>query len=360
MKYKSDWPEAKERLAALWQHEVLDRPCLAIQAPLRKEGPAAEPQPTSDEARWTDPAYLTAIAKHRIENTWWGGEAIPSFLIQAGWLLCLGGTPRFSRETIWYDKRDVSLNQPSAFRQRPDDQWAKRYQKAIAAMADLAGYDDFLVGAPGSLPANDLMSMQMGTENFLIAMLDEPEWVAEAIQNGAKDLIAACSQIQEDVRSRHEFWYGNAGWMPFWAPDPFVSTQSDVSCMLSPEMFKRFILPEIDLHGQIYGALWYHLDGRDAKQHLPCLLSLPYLRVIQYVPTPAEPPNGIGHLDLYRAIQKAGKIVHIDVPWQQVEPLLRALDPSRLLMQTTCDSVETGERLLQQSAAWARRGFAQR
>jgi hypothetical protein len=46
---------------------------------------------------------------------------------------------------------------------------------------------------------------------------------------------------------------------------------------------------------EAYGALWYHLDGGDARQHLPRLLSLPYLRVVQYTPAPCEPPNGPGH-----------------------------------------------------------------
>ena len=64
--------------------------------------------------------------------------------------------------------------------------------------------------------------------------------------------------------------------------------------MLSPAMFDRFVVPELDVYGEDHGALWYHLDGGDARQHLPRLLSLPYLRVVQYVPAPFEPPNGPG------------------------------------------------------------------
>jgi hypothetical protein len=123
--------------------------------------------------------------------------------------------------------------------------------------------------------------------------------------------------------------------------------------MLSPEMFDRFVVPELDIHGGEHGALWYHLDGGNARQHLPRLLSLPYLRVVQYVPAPGEPPNGPGHLEMYRRIQEAGRIVHIHLPCGNIEPLLRELDPGLLMLQTRCPSREEGERVLEQSARWA-------
>lgn len=353
MKYKENWPEAQKRLTALWQGELIDRPCIAVRAPAKCEKSAPPPKPSSAEARWLDPFYISEAARYQITHTWWGGEAIPSYLLQAAWVLCLGGNPIFTPETIWYEKRSVNFMEESPFRMSKDDYWVMRYEKALFALADLAGWDDFLVGSPGSLPANDLLSMQMGTENYLLALLDEPVWMAKALNDGAQNLLTVRRELQIKLQRKHAYWYGNAGWMPFWAPEPYISTQSDVSCLLSPELFDQFVLPEIDLYGQLYGALWYHLDGHDAAQHLPRLLTLPYLRVIQYVPTPSEPPNGINHLDLYKAIQKAGKIVHIDTQWQQVEPLLKALDPNKLFIQTYCDSIELGEQLLKHSAIWA-------
>jgi hypothetical protein len=56
---------------------------------------------------------------------------------------------------------------------------------------------------------------------------------------------------------------------------------------------------------------------------------------------------------MYRQIQAAGRIVHIQLPAQNVEPLLRELDPARLMLQTDCASRDEGERLLEQCAAWA-------
>lgn len=354
MRYKADWSEAQRRLTALWHRERLDRPCVAVRAPQPVENAPLVQEPVDDEARWLDPIYRMAVARRELENTWWGGEAVPSCLQLAGWVICLGGAPRFARETIWFETRQVDFDQPSPFQHEMDSEWLHKYRTLLHVLCTAAGRDDFLIGQPCILPACDLLAMHMGTEAFLLALTDHPEWMAAAILTGARDQLRACQDLQALVRAcGHEYWYGNAGWMAFWAPEPYIGTQSDVSCMLSPEMFDRFVVPELDVYGEEFGALWYHLDGGNARQHLPRLLSLPYLRVIQYVPAPCEPPNGPDHLEMYRCIQSAGRIVHIELPWQHVEPLVRELDPALLMLDTWCPSREEGEQLLARCVKWA-------
>ncbi len=358
MRYKPDWPEAQRRLTALWHREQQDRPCIAVHASEEVTEPTPVPEPSDDEARWMDPVYRVALARRQLEGTWWGGEAVPSDLQMAGWVNCLGGVPRFVPDTIWFETLEVDYDKPSPFRHNPDNLWTAKYRMLLSAVCEASGRDGFLVGCPLHLPANDLLSMHMGTQEFLMALVDHPTWMADAILTGARDLVGWRKEMQELMRCHgHEFWYGNAGWMPFWAPRPFNSAQSDVSCMLSPEMFERFVVPELDENGEEHGAMWYHLDGGDAKQHLPRLWSLPYMRVIQYVPTPSEPPNGPGHLEMYRYIQSAGKIVHVQLPTAHVEPLVRELDPALLMLDTHVASRADGERLLEESIGWAGRGI---
>jgi len=353
MLYKNDWPDAQRRLTALWHGEMLDRPCMCVVAPLPGAHlPPPPAPPANDEARWLDPAYVVPAAVRTIAGTWWGGEAVPSMLLMAGWVNCLGGTPRFAPEPIWVEHREVNFDRPSPFRHSPADMWAVKFRAVLEALCAAAGCEDFLVGEPCILPASDLLAQELGVEAFMLALVDRPEWMARAILDGARDQLAAQHAYQALIRQRHAFWYGNAGWMPFWAPQPYNTSQSDVSCMLSPAMYRRFILPELEIIGQDHGALWYHLDGGDARQHLPTLLSLPYLRVLQYTPAPCEPPNGPFHLDMYRMIQAAGKIIHIELPAENVEPLVRELNPALLILQVYCARPEHGERLLAASRKW--------
>jgi len=345
MKYKPDWAEARERLTALWNHETLDRPCIAVIAPNGKKTPAPE-LPANLEDIWLNIEWVKKAYLAKLENTWWGGEAIPSYLTMGGWVLCLGGTPKFAQDTIWFEHVNIDFNGPSPFYYKDGDPWVEKYMALYNVIVEMAGKDDFLVGKPSNLPANDLFSMFMGTEEFLFSLIDHPEWMRNAIIKGAQEQLKLCRKIEKNICEKHDFWYGHGGWMCFWAPQPFTSTQSDVSCMLSPEMFEEFIMPEMDTLGQAYGALWYHLDGGNARQHLPRLLSLPYLKVLQYVPAPCEPANGPEHLDFYRTIQAAGKIVHIGVPKENVLPLVKSLDTSLLMLDVTCNSVEEGQALL--------------
>ena len=229
MKYKSDWPEAQRRLTALWRGERLERPCMSILAPQHIEDATVVPEPVDDEARWLDPGYVVPAFRRQLETTWWGGEAIPSVLLLAGWVIGLGGTPRFAPDTIWFETRHVDFDGPSPFRHDPDSIWVSKHRALLLAVCKEAGCNDFLVGTSVGLPANDLLSIQMGPESFMLALLDHPEWMAEAILTGAHDKLGALRQGQSFVREAgHEFWYGNAGWMPFWAPEPYITLQSDV------------------------------------------------------------------------------------------------------------------------------------
>jgi len=352
VRYKDDWPDAKGRLTALWEGRRTDRPCIAVTAP-SGENVTAPPMPDAPEARWLDADWIVASAWARQVNTWWGGESIPSSLLQAGWCVCFDGTPRFDANTIWFETMTFDFDRPPALGFDPDGTWPQRHEAVYLAMAKAAGSDEFLLGRPCLLPANDLLSMLMGTEAFLVALIDQPEWIAEALARGGAAQVAARRYYRDLVAGRHAFWYGNAGWMPFWAPQPYVSTQSDVSCMLSPEMFDRFVLPELQLCAGLHDALWYHLDGGDARQHLPRLLSLDALRVLQYTPAPCEPPNGPEHLAFYRQVQAAGKIVHIELPAANVQPLVEALDPTLLMLNTSCASVREGRELLAAAKRWA-------
>ncbi len=345
MKYKPDWDEAKARLTALWNGETLDRACLSVTAPSGKRRTA--PAPRDAEAKWLDPDTVIPTGLAGIENQWWGGESIPSYLLMAGWMVNFDAPPHFDWNTIWFDPvTDVDYDSPPDFKINPANPWIRRHADLYVKAAEAAGWDDFLVGQPCILPASDQLAAHLGTDRYLEAMALHPDWIDQALRQMTAALRGERRRLRGLIEKKHAFWYGNAGWMPFWAPQPYLSAQSDVSCMISPEMFERFVAPELESIGNEYGGMWYHLDGRDAKQHLPRLLSFPFMRVIQYVAVPNEPPNGMGQLELYRTIQKAGRIVHVCVEPDQVMPLMNALDPALLLLQTWASTPEEGRKLL--------------
>jgi hypothetical protein len=83
-------------------------------------------------------------------------------------------------------------------------------------------------------------------------------------------------------------------------------------------------------------------------------LSLPYIKVIQFVPEAATPLNGPAHLELYRRIQASGRIVHLQAPAENVEALIKALDPTLLVLRTDVMSRTEADELLAQAVRWTR------
>jgi hypothetical protein len=353
MKYKPNWEDAQARLTALWQGKCLDRPCISVTTPHASDVPW--PTPADNEERWLGPEYTTAAIRATLAGAHYLGEAIPSYLLMGGWVVGFGSPVEFYPNTIWLEPVPIDWDNPPTFDLNWDDPWLAKYRRLYRAALDLAGWDDFLVGTPALLPGNDLLIALLGPEEFMFALVERPEWVREAIITMARHRVTLFNHFHDLAAPVHAFPYGNAQWMPFWAPERYIATQSDVSCMLSPAMFDEFVLPELEIYGEAFGAMWYHLDGSRAMQHLPTLLSRPYLRVMQYIPEPDMPPNGVDWLPLYQRIQAAGKIVHIQVATDQVEPLVRALDPGLLCLDTWCNTAEEAEELLAAAVRWTRK-----
>lgn len=351
MKYKPNWSQAQERLTALWNHQFIDRPCIAVTAPNGMERPW--PTLKKPEDRWLDPEYIVQSALTSFETTYYGGESIPSAFNMSLWASnTYGATPHFPAETIWFEPIQVDWDHPPTFDLNWDDPYFHKCMAIHEALLKAAGKDNFLVGQCGGMPATDMLAFVIGTENVLLSMAERPEWTRQAILKLASNWIALNRRFFEVSKRTNDFWYGIPGWMPFWMPELFISTQSDISCMISAEMYDRFIVPELELSARAFNNIWYHLDGQSAFQHLPRLLSLPYMKVIQFTPEAGTPPNGPAHLEFYKKIQAAGRIVHIQLPAENIEPLCKALDPALLMMETNCQSIREADELLATAVRW--------
>ena len=86
--------------------------------------------------------------------------------------------------------------------------------------------------------------------------------------------------------------------------------QCDLSYMISPQMFGRFVLPELAASCRRLGNPAYHLDGPGEIPHVDMLLSIPELRAIQYVPT-VSARDATKYPDLYRRIRRGGKLIQV-------------------------------------------------
>lgn len=144
--------------------------------------------------------------------------------------------------------------------------------------------------------------------------------------------------------------YGN--WWPIWCRERLLVFQSDLSCMVSPEMFERFIVPHLEITAEHVVHAFYHLDGPDAIRHVERVCRIPQVRAIQWVPGAGTEPGALQWLDLSKRIQAAGCAVFAGAGVDEVEPLIRELDPSNLILGTQVESPSAADRLLDDVTRW--------
>jgi hypothetical protein len=100
--------------------------------------------------------------------------------------------------------------------------------------------------------------------------------------------------------------------------------QSDFSYMISPKMFRRFVLPDLEACCAAMDYAFYHMDGKGQIPHLDMLLSISRLRGIQWVPGDGN-PTPEHWLPLLKRIRDAGKLCQVTVPPEGALTIIRAL-----------------------------------
>lgn len=347
--YKHNWTETRRRLEAFWRMECLGRPCIAVTAPRHPRRPL--PPPVDAEQKWTDPEYVAQSYDAGHEATYFGGEAIPATSLMVGYCHGYGARLHFSEQTVWQDPIIHSWERCPALTLRESDWGWRQVQKVVARCLEVA-QGKWMVGFPNLHQPNDHLALLRGGENFCLDLYDHPAEVKRALRQLLDNWYIMYERFLELTARTQE---GSTNWLSVWCPwAKSMTLQSDISCVLSPEMFEEFIAPELEeLCGWLDGAI-YHLDGPGALQHLDRLLAIQRLHAIQWTPGTGQ-SQGIAWLDLFKRIQAAGKGVVIYLPYEEVETAVEELNPEGLFIHTGARSIEAAEALLDRAVEITRR-----
>jgi 5-methyltetrahydrofolate--homocysteine methyltransferase len=100
--------------------------------------------------------------------------------------------------------------------------------------------------------------------------------------------------------------------------------QSDFAYMISPAMFERYVLPDLDACCRELDHAFYHLDGIGQIRHLDLLLSLERLQGIQWIPGDGQ-PSPEEWLPLLQRIRAADKLCQLYVSPEGARRIVREL-----------------------------------
>lgn len=340
--YKHNWSEARERLLAFWNMEIIDRPCIAVTAP---GGPRRPLDPPPDfQTKWADPEYVAQSYDAGHEATYFGGEALPGTSLMVGYCFGYGAPLHYSEQTVWQEPIiEDWAHRPSL--DLDEDEWSWRQVQAVVQRCAEVAAGKWMVGFPNVHEPNDHLPLLRGTQRYLMDLIEHPADVKRAMRK----LLDNWYVVYERLADMTPWQEGSSGWLGVWSPGRrSLTLQSDVSCMLSPAMFEEFIAPELEELSEWLEGPTYHLDGPGALQHVDRLLAIKRLHAIQWTPGTGE-AGGLHWLDLFKRIQAGGKGVIIFVPYDEVETAVRELRPEGLFIITGAPSPDAAERLLERA-----------
>ncbi len=350
LQYKADWPKAQERWTAFWEQSATDRPLLDIRAPTGRRLPPL-PTPERWETKYLDPDYVERQWAATLEQTYFGADAVPTpEFLMGGYALGCDDRVNFVETTVWHPRMITRMTPPVNWHPGPSDPWRARLDRVIERLLE-AAQGKFLVGYTGQVPLNDLLMLLRGTDEFLMELIERPEDCVRCLEEALPRWVENKEHLRDVVDRRQ---YGHVyGYPGLWAREYILATQSDMSCMISPALFERWVLRELDLLSERYPKMWYHLDGPGAIKHLDALLGRPYIRCIQYVSGSGQAPNGPAWMDLYRRVQRAGRCLEMSAPREHFEFLVRRLRPEGLLIRTNARTPAEAEELADRARSWA-------
>ena len=352
--YKHNWPEARRRLEAFWQGEIIDRACVSVMVPTEEQCPL--PEDPDPEVQMTDiELHLARI------NTWFGnyhylGESVPEQGSIIGYTV-FGGEPEFIRDgsmtgNIWVHPTIVDY-EDTPYKFDPQNKWCQLY-------LDLKRreYDDsrgkYLPALAGTLPPTDTLSFLRGPQSLCMDLME----YAGQVKDTQRKLLAAYKWLNgERFKIINAAEEGTAS-LNIWAPGRYLHLTCDFCCMISPRQFREFVMPELEDLTRWLDHSLFHLDGPNAHHQIPGLLELEQLGGIQFQRvTGHENVSFMEWLPALKEVQAAGKSLHLSGSSAELEALLQELDPRGIFFHTGARTVEEAEALLLNVERWSRKGL---
>jgi hypothetical protein len=167
----------------------------------------------------------------------------------------------------------------------------------------------------------DILASLRTTQQLLLDLYDAPDEVARLAGEITQLWLRYYDDLDDVIQKAGR---GTTPWAAIWSPARCYMLQSDFAYMISPQMFERFVLPDLAACCQALDHAFYHLDGKGQTLHLDMLLSLARLRGIQWIPGDGQPPPE-KWLPLLKRIRDRGKLCQLYVTPEGARTIVREL-----------------------------------
>ncbi len=195
----------------------------------------------------------------------------------------LGAKLISAQDTVWFEPlkkipfKDMHLSYDG------DNIWLRRIKDIFrAGMKKWGG--NVVIGMTDLGGALDILAALSSTEELLVALYDEPEEILRLIYEIQQLWFRFSDELNDILKGSQ----GYTDWSSIYTPKPGCILQSDFSYMISPDMFRTFVIDELDGSAAHFFHTFYHMDGIGQLPHLDMLLSSKNIKGIQWVPGEGE------------------------------------------------------------------------
>lgn len=317
LEFHPEMDAVRQRLTTWWQGGDIGRPALNLKVPRTKA--VSQIPEVAKPANW-DTWYSTKDMNYRVYQGYTGAssgecfaEAVPETspdLAPNCLALFLGCQGHEGNGTVWVEPCMDSPEQ-AQFEYDPDNFYWK-FCLELNQRLDAVGRGKFLQQFPDLIEGLDTLAAMRGTQPLLTDLIERPEWVQECLRK-ITDLYFRYYDMLYD-RMRDEVG-GSIFWL--WGPGRTAKFQCDFSAMISPRMFKTFMVPVLTEMCERVSYPFYHWDGPGAIPHLDHLLSIKPLKMIQWTSgAGVEPATHPRWWPLFHRILDGGKniFLHCEKP----------------------------------------------
>ena len=303
------WERVKEN-NRLWRARKLGRPL--VQWTLLGADPGRPEPATPPHSRGTS-AYDTSISIDRMLDRWEYdlacrkhlGDAFPTFCVDFGPGViaeALGARAEVRDGNVWFHPGIWEGVQPQDMRPVYKDEsvWFRRMLDICrAAVGRFAGQAQVTVaGLTGTV---DVLATMRTTESLLTDLYDCPEEIERLVWELHPLWFRYLNRINEALAGNP----GYSSWGEIFSDAPCPMFQCDFAYMIGPEMFERFVAPELAASCELMPGAFYHQDGVGQLPHTPSLHAIPGLGGVQWQPGEGHPPSLFWY-DVQRRIRDDG------------------------------------------------------
>lgn len=348
MDFKKQLEHTRIYADAFWQHEMIDRPYVAVTAPIQ-----------DSDFTWTPAiSFRTCMEENydsvlkpfleKTNRTYFAGEALPNLEITLGpdqYAAFLGGSVEVSSEgyTTWVRPCVKDWKDFSAVIDESENSYFNKVKKYYQYAAEFCK-DKFMINMLDLHSNMDALSALRGAENLCLDLYDCPEEVHRVLGEVRKTYPVVYNMAYETGKMSE---VGTIGWSPLYCAGRSAVLECDFSCLLSPQQGREYVFPAIMEEADILDHCIYHLDGKQALVHLDTILSIDKIDCIQWVPGEGQ-PRTIGWMDLLKKIQAAGKSLWIyDWTAEEIMAYHKELEPDKVAYTLNVSTPAEADALLE-------------